>query len=157
MAKPRIEVLGAYRLPVTEDLFREQFDILYGFPMDNKERAKAQRECREQLESVVLIELLVRNRDKRFQLDDFAQRHKGRSKDNDQVAWAEAYLSPDGKSLLVERWSDPPEIDPLRVAFFIHFWDAAKPLQSSYGELSCPAPQPMPDRLKRLVPYELVD
>jgi hypothetical protein len=157
MAEPRIEVLGVYHLPVTEDLFHEQFDILYGFPMSNAQRAEAQSRCREQLESVVLIEVLLRNRDKRFRVGDFAQARTGQSNDNCQVAWAEAYLSFDGESLLVERGSDPLELDPLRVAFFIHFWDAAEPLQSSYGQLSCPAPQAMPERLKRLVPYEPVD
>jgi hypothetical protein len=157
MAQPRIEVLGVYPLPVTDKLFRQQFDILYGLPMTPTERAGAELHCREQLESVVLIEAIVRNRDQRFRVSDFAQARAGLPNDRWQVAWAEAYLTVDGESLVVERWSDLPETDPLRVAFFIHFWDSAEPLQTSYGELPCPAPRPMPERLQRLVPFEPVD
>jgi hypothetical protein len=32
-------------------------------------------------------------------------------------------------------------------------WDSSKPLGSSYGDIWCPVPVPMPDRLERLVPY----
>jgi len=70
---PRIEVVGVYRLDVPEDLFREQFDILYGDPMSDEERVEAEKQCREQLSSVVLIELLVENRDASFSISDFSQ------------------------------------------------------------------------------------
>lgn len=41
MAEPRIEILGVYRLPVTDDLFKEQFDILYGYPLSDEDRILA--------------------------------------------------------------------------------------------------------------------
>ncbi|MFZ1103453.1 MAG: hypothetical protein WAN86_11540, partial [Hyphomicrobiaceae bacterium] len=88
---------------------------------------------------------------------EFAQAAIGVSRGNWQVAWAEAYLSPDGASLAVQRWSPAPAAGDLRIAFFIHFWDPTLPLQSSYGEIACPQPQPMPDRLERLVPFVFVD
>jgi hypothetical protein len=158
MAGPTVEVLGVYRLHVSDDLFREQFDGLYGYPMSPGERRNAERQCREQLESLVLVEAVVSNRDRRFHVGDFAQARAGQPKDNWQVAWAEAFLTSDGESLLVPRLSrDAPPDDPLRVAFFIHYWDSAQPLQSTYGEVECPAPQPMPERLERLVPFEPVD
>jgi hypothetical protein len=62
MVEPKIEVLGVYRLPVTDELFREQFAILYDFPMGEAERVAAERKCRKQLESVVLVELVVKSR-----------------------------------------------------------------------------------------------
>lgn len=157
MPQPRVGVLGVYHLPVTDELFREQFEILYGYLMSPNERAAAERQCKEQLESAVLIEVLVSNRDKRFRVGDFAQARTGQSKANWQVAWAEAYLTADGESLLVERWSDAHDAEPLRLAIFIHYWDPRQPLQSSYGEMNCPAPQEIPERLKRVVPYEPVD
>lgn len=157
MADPRIEILGIYRLPVTEDLFREQFDILYGYPMSDEDRAQAEEQCREQLSSTVLIEALVENRDKRFSVDDFSQPQDGVPKDNWQVAWAEAFLTLDGNFLLVERWQEPPESGDFRVAFFMHFWDEMKPLLTSYGEVTCPPVSEMPERLKTLLPYEPVD
>ena len=149
MAAPKIDVIGVYRLNVTDELFREQFDILYGFPMTKTERAAAERQCRDQLESVVLIEVVVTNRDKRFRVDDFGQ--------GEQAPWAEGYFSVDGESRLNVRWPDVPDTEPLRMAFFVHFWDSAETLKTSYGDLHCPAPGPMPERLSRLIPFEPVD
>jgi len=48
-----------------------------------------------------------------------------------------------------------PKSGDLRIAFYFHYFDPAKPLMSSYGDLICPAPNVMPERLVRLVPYEL--
>lgn len=157
MGQPRVEVLGIYHLTVTDELFREQFDILYSYPMSPNEHSAAERQCREQLESVVLIEILVSNRDDRFDVGQFTQPRIGEPRANWQVAWAEAYLTKDGETLIVERGADAPKVDPLRLAFFLHYWDPDQLLHSSYGELKCPVPQQMPERLKRLVPYEPVD
>ena len=157
MNEPQIEVLGVYRIPVTDELFREQFDILYGCPMSKHERARAERQCREQVSSIVMVEAIVRHRDDRFDVGQFSQRQDAVPEGNSQVAWAEAYLTPDGEALLVERWSEPPQSGDLRVGFFLHFWQSDRPLRSSYGDVACPAVQEMPDRLARLVPYEAVD
>lgn len=157
MNEPKIEVLGVHRLAVTEELFREQFDTLYGYPMSKEERAQAERQCREQLASIVLVEAIVRDRDERFDVGQFTQPQDGVPEESWQVAYAEGYLSPDGETLAVERWSEPPESGDLRVAFFMHFWQPNKPLRSSYGEVICPPVQEMPERLARLVPYEPVD
>jgi len=157
MDQPRIEIIGVYRLPITDELLREQFDALYGYAMSDRERAQAERQCREQLESVVLIEALVQNRDTQFKVGDFTQPEDGVPESNWQAPYAEAFLTPDGGALAVERWSGPPESGDLRIAFFLHFWHPIKPLRSSYGEISCPAVQEMPERLARLVPYEPVD
>ncbi|MDZ4655983.1 MAG: hypothetical protein SH868_00250 [Bythopirellula sp.] len=149
MTQPKIDLLGVYRLQVSEDLFREQFDILYGFPMDDAERIAAERQCREQLESIVLIEVIVSNRDKRFRVSGFGQ--------GEQAPWAEGYFSADGETRIPVRWPDVPDVEPLRMAFFIHFWDPAVPLKTSYGNLACAEPGPMSERLARLIPFEPVD
>jgi len=157
MSKSQVEVLGVYRLPVTKELFRKQFETLYEHPMSKQQRAEAQRRCWEQLSSIVLVEVTVRNRDDRFDVSHFTQPQEGVPEANWQVAWAEAYLTPDGEALLVERGSDPPKSGDLRVAFFMHFWQPEKPLRTSYGDVTCPIVQEMPERLARLVPYEPVD
>lgn len=157
MAQPTIDVLGVYALPVTDDLVREQIEIVYGADLPDHARQDAERQCREQLESTVLIEVIVRNRDNRFHVEDFSQPQDGVPRENWQVAWAEAYLSEDGESLLVERWGDAPKADSFRVAFFIHCWNPSAPLLTSYGEVRCPAVKKMPERLRKLVPYEPVD
>jgi len=157
MAQATVDVLGVYSVPITDDLLREQTDILYGTDLPGDERQDAERQCREQLEATVLVEVLVCNREKRFNVGDFSQPQVGVSRDNWQVAWAEAYLSEDGENLLVERSADPPKADSFRVAFFIHCWNPAAPLLTSYGEVRCPVVEKMPDRLEKLVPYEPVD
>src|SRR5438552_8541112 len=89
MAQPTIEILGVYSIPVTKELLREQTDILYGADLASTKRREAECQCREQLESTVLIEVLVRDRDERFKVGDFSQPRDGVPRDNWQMAWAE--------------------------------------------------------------------
>jgi len=49
MPEPHIEVLGVYRLDVTDELFQEQFDILYGTEVPPDQRTEAGHQIREQL------------------------------------------------------------------------------------------------------------
>jgi hypothetical protein len=157
MPQPTIEVLGVYALPVTQDLLQEQTNILYGADLTGEARLRAELICSEQLESTVLVEAIVRDRDDHFQAGDFCQSRDDVPRDSWQVAWAEAYLTVDGVTRLEARWPDPPPAKNFRVAFFLHYWNLARPLLSSYGELECPPVKDMPERLQRLVPYEPVD
>ncbi len=149
MPDPKIEVLGVYPIPVTEELFREQFDILYSYDMSDEARARAKQQVREQLETCVLLEVSVKDVDSLYDAGDFSQ--------HDQVAYDEHYLSDDGEGLLPEHWNPPPKTNCYRVAFFLHYFNSRLPLHTSYGDVMCPSPTEMPERLKRLVPYEPVD
>ena len=151
MSAPQIDILGVYRLLVTEDLFREQYEILYRDP-----DPEAEKQCREQLSSIVLVEVLVSERDDKFKLRHFTQPQEGVPEANWQTPWAEAYLTPDGEALAVQRWRKPPGTGDLRIAFFLHYWQPDKALRCSYGDIRCPTVQEMPERLRRLVPYEPV-
>jgi len=157
MPQPHIEVLGVYRLAVSDELLQEQFHILYGDDLPEWEIPLAKQLCVDQLESVVLIETLIKDRDSQFRVSDFTQPQDGIPRDSWQAPWAEAYLSLDGESLLVKRWSEPPQDEHFRCAFFLHFYQPEKPLRTSYGELICPPSKDMPTRLKQLVPFEPVD
>ena len=155
MPEPAVEVLGVYRVVATDELLREKLELWHGrdgIPT-GKGRIAAERYYREEIESAVLIEAIIRNRDERFDVGHFSQRVEDVPRANWQVAWAEAFLTIDGMSLAVERRKDPPATGDLRLAFFIHFWDSRKPLLSSYGDIRCPKPTPMPERLEKLVPY----
>jgi hypothetical protein len=148
----RIQLVGVYQLPVTEDLVVAQAQELYGDEPSSAELAQV----RKQLQSTVLIETLITDADDTFDVSDFAQEIPGLPSEEWQVAWAEAFLSADGTELLVERGEDlPTASSTFRVAFFIHAWQAGQPLLSSYGPLPGPKPTPMPDRLARLAPFEL--
>ena len=97
----------------------------------------------------MLIELVVEGRDDRFDMGNFGQ------PDLDQAPYLERFLSDDGTQVIAEDF-DVPEGPKLRCAFFLHFFDPAHPLGTSYGPVSVPPVQPMPDRLERLAPYEPV-
>ncbi|HLH89995.1 MAG TPA: hypothetical protein VKX28_16200 [Xanthobacteraceae bacterium] len=157
MTRPTVEVLGVYRVRATDALIQDR--IQYSYSPDQvdtpEKRSAAEQESRELIESVALIEAMVRNPDERFNIGDFTQRLDGVAQDNWQAAYAEAFLSPDGKSLTDVEPSGSPGGD-FRIAFFLHVWDAAKPLVTSYGDIKCPAVGEMPERLERLVPYENV-
>jgi hypothetical protein len=155
--QPRIKLLGVYRLPVTEQLIQDQVALLFPGKLDGRPRQRAEQRARQQLESTVLIEALVEDRDDRFNASDFVQPAKEKPRDNWQVAWNEVYLSEDGRTRLDTQWPDPPKQRTFRIAFFLHFWNPAMPLRSSYGEIVCSEAEEMPERLAGLVPYEPVD
>ena len=149
-----IELIGVHRLSVSEDLVRSQAALLYGanFSRDQREQA------RHQLESAVLVEVLVSNANGDFNVADFVQENPHLPRSDWQTAWAEAFLSADGEQLLVERWEPlPSNRSTFRVAFFIHEWQVGRRLFTSYGSLPGAQPTSMPDRLGELVPYEPVD
>ncbi len=156
MTAPRVQILGAYKIKLTNQLFQKALTQKYSGPyskhlehLTEKQRHFAEERVKEELSSVVLLEVLVKGADKRFSMGDFRQ------PDTDQVAYDEAFLSMDG-TLVLSRLA-PPENDDLRVAFFLHFFDPQKPLLTSYGEVPVPPLQEMSPHLKRLIPYEPVD
>lgn len=152
-----VEVLGVHRLSITDDLIKRQDAVLSGLDEDDPDHVVSSDQTELQLRSVVLVELRVVDRDDSFDVADFAQEEPGEPRQNWQAAWAEAYLTADGSALAQERVSlaAPPEGD-IRMAFFMHSWKTDIPLETSYGRVACPTPQPMPDRLAALVPFVTV-
>lgn len=150
MSQPKIQVLGAYKVEPTDDLLKEAFKLkCYGMQLTESERAEVERIVREELSSVVLLDILVTNADERFDIGVFGQ------PDSDQAPYDEAYLSIDGTTV-ISRFEPPPG-DSFRVAFFLHFFDPTKPLATPYGEVPIPAIQPMPKHFQELMPYAPVD
>jgi len=148
---PNIEILGAYRVDVDESLLDHAFALKYGgLKLSRREKKQAVRSISEELSSVALIEVRVHDRNERFDVGEFQQ------PGSDQAPYDEAFLSDDG-SRVISRYFEVPPTEPLRIAFFLHFFDAALPLRSSYGDLVVPPPEEMPQRLRELVPYEPVD
>jgi hypothetical protein len=158
MSSP-IQVVGVYKLPVTPELVSVQANELYGTvaKLTQQQRTQAEREAREQLESLVLIECLVSGADKRFDVGDFTQRQPGVDRSSWQAAYGEVFLSADGETRLDVQWGQLPKQDPFRVAFYLYFWDSHEPLVTSYGDVRCPDVGEMPERLQRLAPFSPVD
>jgi len=155
-----IRVLGLYS-PAANDVEYERFirhrmSWLIGDEFTPEDRIEAEAELREALSTAVVVDALVRNLDERFDVIDFVQADPSKPESEWQVAWNETYLTADGNKILDERFPDRlPTIAEFRIVFVIHLWKPSLPLMSSYGELSVPPIQPQPERLWRLVPYQL--
>ena len=137
MPTPSIVVLGVYKPDIPVRVYREQWRVTA-----SDDRTKAH------FKDLVLIEAVVKQID-----DHFKMVERGDYPDHSQCPYDEALLSSDGESV-IERNMDCIKGDgPLRFAFYLHFYDAARPLHWSYGQVQCPPIEPVPRRLKRLVPY----
>lgn len=147
MLTPRLVILGVYKPEVTKRVYREQLKVT-----GSDERTKAH------FKDLVLIEALVEHIDARFKMGELGQLYtRGDYPDNFQCAYDEALLTLDGKAVIERSMKCVRVADLQRFAFYLHFYDASRPLQWSYGEVDCPAVEPVPTRLKRLVPYRACD
>ncbi len=141
-----LRVLGVYQLDVTPEVFTEQL------PMYGDEEG-----CRDHFSSVVLIEVVGEAAGDQFSLDGITQPNPAYPHGSPQAAWDEGLLSSDGEILLARKINCVRGRGPLRFAFYMHYWDPQLPLKWTHGEVPCPPPQPMPERLKRLMPYRPCD
>lgn len=149
-AHPKVQVVGIHNVAIDDALIKEAMDIKYPLDMCSEEqRRQAQPAVVAEMSSAVLVEVIIEGADERYTADDFSQ------PDCDQAAYMETYLSRDGTSVISEY--DRPAGDFLRVVFFLHFFDATKPLKTSYGEVSVQTPTEIPQRLSRIIRYEPVD
>lgn len=127
-------------------------------PLTEGERSQARDRITHNLGNAAFVEVLIRNADHDFDPADFGQPDSSLDAGHAQVAWNETYLTEDGETVIAG-YPMPavPEGSTLRVVFVIHFWKHGLPLLSSYGQLSCPQMQALPERLWRLAPYEMPD
>lgn len=146
-----VNVLSAYKLEATEELFKEAMELKYGDTgLSGADLREAEEAVREELAGVALLEVLVTGRDDRFDVGDFSQ------EGSDQAPYNEVYLNSDGTEVVSDSFQAPPG-DPLRIAFYLHYFDPSQQLKTSSGSVLIPPLQPMPERLRNLAPYEPVD
>lgn len=135
-------------MPFTEAMLHRVLVERYGGEADTPdERVEAQRLARAELERVVQFEVLVEDRDAAFSVDGFGQ------VGSDQAPWNESVLSPDGSQVLARSF-ELPTIEPVRLAFFLHFVREDLPLRTPYGDLPFTLDDVLPSRLRFLAPYE---
>ncbi|MGA1870904.1 MAG: hypothetical protein ACMUJM_20400 [bacterium] len=147
MASSKIEIIGIYQVPYTDELYRKAYQIKYeGISIPFWKKGKIKKALKEELSSIVLIEVFVKNPDNNFDVGDFGQ------PGIDQAPYEEVFLNSDGTEL-ISRGFDVPKSNELRIAFYLHFFDPARPLKTSYKELICPSIRDIPDRLKQLISY----
>ncbi len=143
MAEPTLRILGVYRPVITGEVFNEQ-----------KEICGSEKATKEHFAHLVLVEAIVDGVDERFQMSDFRQ---VTTEGGEQVVYDEALLSPDGESVLKRDMDCVSGTPPLRCAFYLHCFDERQPLLWTYGEVSCPPVEDVPERLRQLVPYSPTD
>lgn len=150
MGQPAVQIIGVYQVAMTEASVQEAMDWKYGgITLSAAEKKEAEEYIREELSSVVLLDIIVTNPDSSFDLTDFHQ------PGSDQVAYNEAFLDPDGRSIL--SYFEPPQGNTFRVVFFLHFFDPHLPLETPYGLVSLPGIEEMPPHLQSLHPYQPID
>jgi hypothetical protein len=157
--KPELHILGTYKVHADTALVRETnaLDVRkrelelastpIGYqPASDEARDPSLYEC---MMSAVLIELTLSDTDLRYSASDFGQ------PDSEQAAYMLKYLSDSGETVVCDDQFGLPPGGAIRLAFFLHFFDQTKPLQTSYGAVSVPPPVEMPERLRRLFHYEI--
>ena len=152
-----VEILGAHPIEVSEELLRQACEIRHGAPdLDDRARAEAEQVVADDLARTVLIEARIRGRDRALFLGDFGQSAGDVVQPDDPVAYDERFLDDDGTDILwtvLEKVRGPD----VRVVFFLHQYDPQRPILTSYGPVSAPAPAPMPARLARIIWYTPVE
>jgi hypothetical protein len=151
MSNEIIRILGVYRVPFTKDLLKNACELKYGDDIPKADKPKIEELLREELSNIVLIELMIENVETTPDLTSFHQTG------SDQAAYDEHYFSEDGEEVIGDFCCEPPKTDHYRVGFFLHFYDASKPLETSWGPINLPEMVELPNRLAKLMPYSPVD
>lgn len=73
------------------------------------------------------------------------------------VAWEPVLLTEDGEATIETKDPFITEMPAFRAAFFVHDWPENGTLLGPTGPLSLPEFTPVPERLWKLAPYELLD
>ena len=146
---PELEILGVHSVDSDESI-RERA-LIGRFPhcTSASDRRAALKQVDAQLNSLVLFEIAIRNRDDAFNGGDFRQ------KGSDQCAYMERFLNLEGTAVVAKDFDVPPT-SALRLTFFLHSFDPQLPLRTSYGDYPAPELTEMPARLKSLVEYDPV-
>ncbi|MEM7602074.1 MAG: hypothetical protein AAF357_11750, partial [Verrucomicrobiota bacterium] len=119
-SEPELEIIGAHAMTcdasVREKALREKFPHC----KTPEEKRAALKHIDDELGSLVLFEISIRNRNDSFNAGDFGQ------PGSDQCAYMEHYLNLKGTAV-VGRYFDVPPTRTLRLAFFLHFFDPSSP------------------------------
>lgn len=126
MSRGSMVILGVYRVPVTDELFRECMDWWYGYDMPELKRRQADRQCWDQLAALRLFEVELRRDQGNFDFGTITQEVEGRPEANWQVPYDEQKLEDTQSG---SRW-----------VFFFHYLDSRKPLLTPFGLLEVPPP-----------------
>lgn len=153
---PDVKIIGVHPLDVTDEMYDQAVTEQHGLialDLDRDRRDRAHAMTREDLASIVLIEMMIRSRARHMYIGDFGQSAVGDELGpNDEVAYCETYLNIHGDERVASYYEDLVGND-VRLAFYLHHYKPHRPVLTPYGPVAPPLLTPMPMRLKRLVPY----
>jgi hypothetical protein len=139
---PSLTVLGCYKPDISPETWQEQWEV-----------TASDDDTKEHFDGLVLLELLAEDLDERFDFNEFAQAHLSGDPGRAMAPYDEGLLSLDGETLLSREMGCITGPGPVRFAFYLHYYDPARPLTWSYGEFLAPPVQPAPVRISMLMPY----
>ena len=148
--KATIQPIAVYSVPVDAAPIRKELDSFY----ESEGLLAETAAYRARLLPLALIEVEVSGADERFDVGDFTQEMEFAEEETWQVAYDEAFLSPDGLSLVRRDIGCADAVSGGRICFYFHLYDPGRPMLWTYGEFTCPTPVPIPEHLAGLVPYE---
>ena len=154
---PHLQVLRVYEVPGHDTELREDLRQLYIRGNAYADVPGSVLAYIDRCIPVALLEVLVDGADDRFSLGHFTQEMESAPEEAWQVPYDEALLSADGLKVIARRQECAAGLQFGRVAFYLHFFDPAKPLQWTYGEVSCPPVEPVPPEIMTLLPYHPLD
>jgi hypothetical protein len=94
-----------------------------------------------------LIELVIWDTARDFYVDQLTQIDELVEKGFWQTAYLERFLDPQSLEPLRLGSFERPNLNAYRLAFFFHYLDPGKPLESSFGPLALPDVSPRPEHL----------
>ena len=148
-AKPTIRAVAVHEVPCDGAPIRKELDNYYESEGILAETAA----YRARILPVVLIEVEVANATETFDVGDFTQEMELADEEIWQVAYEEAFLSPDGRELVRRDIGCADAVTGGRICFYFHLYDPGRPMLWTYGEFTCPPVTPVPEYLSALVPY----
>lgn len=129
-----IHVLGVHRIEPSPGLFDETLAIQWGEGLSGENLARAEENVREHFAGLYLIEFQVDLPDAAIDWEEITQSIPGQPRSNWQVPYDEQLI--DKRS---GRW-----------AFFFHYLDVNRELESPVGPLTLPQPTPRPRHLSEI-------
>jgi hypothetical protein len=133
-----VSILGVHPVEPSDALFEETLESQWGSDLTGDALRQARAEVKAHFDSLYLIEVQVHPPTARFEWAAFTQRQPDQPRENWQVPYDEqAIAKAEG------RW-----------AFFFHFLDRSKPLETPAGARVLPLATARPSHLDDLV-YEL--
>ena len=151
--QPRIEVLGVHPVPISDEIRNRVWTERYGIPqLPEPHRSAAVANLEGELGSIFLLEVAVHQPREPFDPGKFREFCPSLPEANQQVAYMDVLLTPDcSRSLMSvdDAFRVVPELldRTMRLAFFLHFFDPARPLETPWGQVALPAATPVPNRL----------